>query len=159
MDNSIPEAAMAIGLVALVGFVFYLGFRRYQIATLFRSQKIESMNRLVEKFGTAGEFIDFAQSQQGKKLLEEPATPMSSPLTKVLRFVQAGILFVVIGVADMINGLRMHSETEINFVYERANAYYWGTLALAIGIGLILAGAVSYYLAKQWHLTNGATKQ
>ena len=159
MDTSMAEAATAIGIAALIGFMLYLGFRRYQIATQARAQKIDALNRLIEKYGTAKEFIEFAQSPQGKKLLEEPAAPMSSPLNRIMRFVQGGIIFVVIGIADVINGLRLGSATEINFVYDRANAYYWGTLAIAIGIGLIIAAAVSYYLAKQWHLTNGATKQ
>jgi len=158
MDHSLPEAATAIGLVVLICFILYLVFRRYQLTMQAKNNKIDTLNRLLEKFGTAKEFVEFAQSPQGKKLLEEPAAPMSNPLGKVMRFVQAGIVFALIGVADVINGIRLSSATEINFVYERANAYYWGTLALAIGIGLILAGAVTHYLAKQWHLTNGSAK-
>lgn len=159
MNNQIPEAVAAFSIFALVGWVLYLFFRRYQVVKQLQSQRIDSFNRLIEKFGNAKEFIEFAQTPQGKKLLEEPVDPRPNPLNKVLRFIQAGILFVMIGIAYLVNAVRIGSTTEIPFVFERASSFHWGTLSLFLGVGLMIAGGISYFLAKQWHLTNGASKE
>jgi hypothetical protein len=158
MNNQLPETVAAFSIFALVGWVLYLFFRRYQVATHLKSQRIESFNRMIEKFGSAKEFIEFAESPQGKKLLEEPVSPRVNPLNKILRFLQAGVLFIVVGIGHYLNAMRMASTTELPFVYDRMNAYYWGTLWLSLGVGLLLVAGISYIFVQRWHLANGETK-
>ena len=159
MDNQMAESVTVFCILALTGWGFYLFFRRYQVATHLKSQRIESFNRMIEKFGSAKEFIEFAESPQGKKLLEEPVSPRANPLNKILRFLQAGVLFIVIGIGHYLNGMRMATVTEVPFVYDRMNAYYWGTLWLSLGVGLLLVAGISYILVRRWHLANGNGKQ
>ena len=158
MNNQIAEAVAAFSIFALIGWVLYLFFRRYQVTKQLQSQRIDSFNRLVEKFGNAREFIEFAQTPQGKKLLEEPVTPRPNPLNKILRFLQAGVLFIVIGIGHCLNGMRMATVTEVPFVYDRMNAYYWGTLWLSLGVGLLIVAGISYIFVQRWHLANGESK-
>src|SRR5712671_6589661 len=106
MDVIHEETILAVAAIALAGWIVWLFFRRYQLATQARLQRTESFNRLIEKFGSAKEFAEFAQSEEGKKLLADPVTPNPNPLSKVLRYLQAGILFILIGVAYFINASR-----------------------------------------------------
>jgi hypothetical protein len=159
MDRFIADVLMFAFLLALVGWVLYLFFRKYQVSTQVRIQRIESFNRLIEKFGNAKEFAEFAQSAEGKKLLEDPISPPPNPMAKVLRFVQAGILFIMIGVASWINAARLRSETDPNYVHQMIESNHWGTLATFFGIGLIVAAGVSYIFVKHWHMANGSLKK
>ena len=115
-DYTIPETLMIPALLVLVLFPLWLLFRRYQVSTQVRIQRIESFNRLIEKFGSAKEFAEFAQTAEGKKLLDDPSPP-PNPLTKVLRFLQAGVLFIMAGAAYWINAWRLRSETDFNYVH------------------------------------------
>ena len=158
MDHS-SDVLMFACLMAAVAFTLWLLFRRYQVSTQVRMQKLESFNKLIEKFGNAKEFVDFAQTEQGKKMLGDQASPPSNPLTKVLRFIQAGVLFLMIGFADWINATRLRPATEPNYVHQMIESDYWGTIFIFIGLGLILAAGISYIFVRQWHLANGASQK
>jgi hypothetical protein len=123
-----------------------------------QSQRIDSFNRLIEKFGTAREFIEFAQTPQGKKLLEEPAAPRPNPLNKILRYLQAGVIFIMVGVGYYINAVRLAGLTDIPFVFERMHAYYWSTISLCLGVGVLIVAGITYIFVQRWHLANGDSK-
>lgn len=156
MDNvPVSDMVVMVCVFALVGWVLYLFFRRYQTSMQVRLQTIESFNRLIEKFGTSKEFVDFVQTDEGKKLINAPAFPPANPLSKVLRFLQAGVLFVIIGVGYWVNGLRLRTQTDPNYVHQMLDSQYWGTLALFVGVGLFVAAAISYIFVRRWNLANG----
>ena len=71
-------------VLLLVGWTLYLLFRRYQVTTQARLQRVESFNKLIEKFGTAKEFTDFIQTEEGKKMLVVAA---NKPPAKKIRFI------------------------------------------------------------------------
>jgi hypothetical protein len=159
MDNQMAESVTAFSILALSGWGFYLFFRRYQITIQLQQQRIESFNRMIEKFGTAKEFIEFTQTPQGKKLLDEPVGAKPNPLNKVLRFIQAGVLFIMIGFGYYLNGMRMADVTEVPMAFDRMNAYYWGALSTCLGIGLLIVAAITFIFVRRWHLANGESKQ
>ena len=159
MDRYIADMVMFASLLTFVGWVLYLFFRRNQVSTQVRIQRIESFNRLIEKFGSAKEFAEFAQSAEGKKLLDDPMLPPPNPLAKVLRFLQAGVLFFMIGIACWINAERYRTQTDPNYVHQMMESNHWGTIAVFIGIGLIVVAGISYIFVRRWHLSNGSTKQ
>ena len=162
MDQFHEETLMFIAVIFLVGRVLWLFFRRYQMSTQARLQRTESFNRLIEKFGSAREFAEFAQTEEGKKLLADPLAPPPNPLTKVLRFLQAGVLFIIIGGAYFVNASRWKDITEAqnpNYYHQMMDSNYWGTLAMFLGVGLVIVAGVTYIFVRRWHLANGsATK-
>ena len=162
MDTFHEETIIFAAVLALAGWVLWLLFRRYQLSVQTRLQRTESFNKLIEKFGSAKEFAEFAQSPEGKKLLDDPMLPPPNPLTKVLRFLQAGILFVMIGGAYFINANRWKGLTEAqdpNYYHQMMDSNYWGTLAMLLGVGLIIVAGVSYIFVRRWHLANGSSKK
>jgi hypothetical protein len=157
MDNSwITETVAVPSVLAFAGWILYLFYRRYQVSTQLRLQKVDAFNKLVEKFGSGKEFVEFAQTEHGKKLLVDPILPPPNPLTKVLRLLQAGIIFVGLGIASLINGARLSAITEPAYVNQMIQANHYGTLAVFLGLGLIVAAGVSYIFVRRWHLANGS---
>ena len=161
MEQVHEETIMFIAIIVLAGWVLWLLFRRYQLSAQARLQRTEAFNKLIDKFATVKEFEEFSQTTEGKKLLADPVTPLPNPLSKILRFLQAGILFIVIGCAYFINANRWKDMTEAtnpNYYHQMMDSNYWGTLSMLLGVGLVIVAGVSYVFVRRWHLANGSSK-
>lgn len=152
MNEMAQETIIFVALVALIGWVLWLLFRRHQINAQARLQRIDSFNRLLEKFGSAKEFVDFAHTDQGRKFLEDPLPKPANPMRGVLRFLQIGIILIALSYGFFMNSSRLKDYTDINYVRQAMDFKYWGTLLLALGAGLILVAGISSVIAKKWHL-------
>ena len=144
------ELVLMIAVTALTAWILWLVFKRFQVQTVARAQRTETFNRLIDKFGTAKEFVDFLQSDAGRKVLEDPIAPAGNPMASVRRFVACGIILLALGKALLLNAIRLHGQTDINFVREAISLNYWGTIFVGGGAALILVGIVSYFMAKRW---------
>ncbi|HEU4928567.1 MAG TPA: hypothetical protein VFU38_01955 [Candidatus Krumholzibacteria bacterium] len=147
----VEEVVLMVAVTALTAWILWLVFRRFQVQTNARAQRTETFNRLIDKFGTAKEFVDFIQSDAGRKVLEDPIAPPADPKTSVRRFVASGIILLAVGKALLLNALRLRGQTDINFVREAMGMNYWGTIFVGGGAALILVGIVSYFMAKRWN--------
>src|SRR5579862_906620 len=142
------DAIIVPCVFAFAAWILYLFFRRYQVSAQMRMKRVESFDRMIEKFQSAKEFSEFAQSLEGKRLLNDPIAPPANPLNKVLRFVQAGSLLLMLGLGSWINGWRLRSETDINYMRQSIESYHWGTLLFFIGVGCLGAACLSYYFVR-----------
>ena len=147
----VEEVVLMISVTALTAWILWLVFKRFQVQTVARAQRAETFNRLIDKFGTAQEFVDFLQSDAGRKILEDPLTPRPDPKTSVRRFVASGIILIALGKALLLNALRLRGQTDINFVREAMGLNYWGTIFVGGGAALMLVGVVWYFMAKRWN--------
>ena len=156
MDETMM-VAIVVGLsVAFLALLACFISRRYQTGKEMRLQKIDAFNRMIEKFGTAKEFAEFANSEGGRRLLDEPISRPTHPLTKVLRFLQAGIVFILVGIGSWVNADRLKSRTEVWYVSQMIESNHYGTLLVFLGVGLFIVGGVTYLLVRRWHLANGS---
>jgi hypothetical protein len=146
----VEDAIMIVTIPALAGWVLWLVFRQYQLRTKARMQRTETFNRLIDKFGTAKEFVDFLQSDAGRRFMEDPLAAPAHPLTSVRRFLQGGIILTVLGGALMLNALRLRGQTDINYINQALGLNYWGTIFMGAGIAFVIVAAVSYRLAQRW---------
>jgi hypothetical protein len=151
----IADAISVCAVLALFGLGMYLQFRRSQGITQLHSQRIESFNRLIEKFGDAKDFVEFALSPQGKKLLEDSISARPKPLNRVLRMLQAAIVLIMAGVGLTINGMRLSAAADHS---NGMQSLGMGTFALSLGVGLLMVAGVSYFLIRKWRLANGESK-
>lgn len=147
----LEEVVLVVAVTALTAWILWLVFRRYQVQTYARAKHTETFNRLIDKFGTAKEFVDFLQSDAGRKVLEDPITPPTDPRASVRRFVQCGIILLGLGTALLLNALRLRDQSDINFVREAMGLNYWGTIFVGGGAALMIVAVVSHYLAKRWN--------
>lgn len=149
MNEFHEETLMLIGLVAFAAWVAWLFFRRAQLAAQRSQLDLELRNRLLDKFASAQEFLEFVETEKGRKLLQGLAPPASNPLLTPMRFMQAGVLSALLGCGFYLNAGRFTGLTDINFVNKVQDLKSWGTLFVAAGIGQVLAAAIGYEFARR----------
>lgn len=110
----------------------------------------EVRNKLLEKFGSSRELLDYLQTDAGQKFVDAGTTErMGTPYGRILGSIQAGIILAVMGAALLFLRGSLPFETEELLVL--------GTLALALGIGFLLSSASAYVLSKSWGLFERAS--
>ncbi len=117
--------------------------------------RAEIYSRLIDKFGTAPEFIAFLQSDAGLKFIEENTVQTSVPLTKILTSVQIGIILSLLGFGLLVTG-NVFGESLGGDLYIVLTV--GGTIGLTIGVGFLISAAISYKLCKSWGILTGHEK-
>lgn len=140
---------MEIVIVAVVvAWIAWLVYRRSLRAAEERARDYAVMERILDRFTSNDELMAFVRSEEGRLLLYG-RTVAANPRRAVLRFVQAGIVVVSLGAAFLANALRLSGESDINFVRKVEDLRYWGTAAVALGIGLLITAAVSHRMIRE----------
>ncbi|TAK60894.1 MAG: hypothetical protein EPO24_06325 [Bacteroidetes bacterium] len=158
MDVIHEETIMFVALMGLVGWVLFLLFRRQQLTTQAKFQRIEAYNKLLEKFATAKEFAEFLDTDQGKKMLEDPMQNGTNPKKTALRFVQAGVLLAALGfgllmmLSRVSNIVGSQVNPDINWINKEIDYFNWTWITFAMAGGCFVAGMLSYSLGKKWKL-------
>ena len=137
-----------------VGILCWYLLQKQNARAKARLMRVESINRLIEKFSTAKEVIEFLETEQGKKLMEDPLPPTGNPRIRVLRFVRFGVVFLFLGGGFFLNAYRLRGETEINYVRQAMDMQFWGIFSLALGVGLLVVAFLTNMLVKSWGLDN-----
>ncbi len=111
--------------------------------------KTEIYNRMIDKFGTAPEFISFLQSEEGRAFIEENVTQSNAPAKKILGSIQAGVIFTMLGVGLLTQGNIFGGSLGGDLYIVLTVS---GTVGLMVGIGLLISVAISFWLSKSWGL-------
>lgn len=131
----------------------FIDYRRW-----LRVSKVQTEvhNKLMERFSGTGELQAYVQSPAGRRFLESAPIPLDpgprslgAPLSRILWSVQAGVVFTMIGI-----GFEIVSRRVIQDVGEPMAVF--SVLAIALGIGFIASGAVSYILSRRLGLLDPA---
>ena len=146
-DELLMVAVLIVGIVVVA--IVHMLRRRLQAQR--RIARAGMVARLAQRSGDGDAFVAFAQSPDGRALLENEYSP-AAMAHRVLGLVQFGIVACAIGVAFLINGIAPPPGTDINFVREAEEARQWGSLTIALGVGLLIAGAVSAWVARRWRV-------
>jgi hypothetical protein len=136
------SAAIIIGQLALVGWLAWIIAGRLHDRARLRA---ELQGRMLERFASAQEFAAFLDSESGRRFLESVGGPGGVPAIRILRAVQAGIVLCALGIGIWIAGSAFAPRE--NTVLVRA-----GEVALALGMGFLIAAGVSYRLSRAWGL-------
>jgi hypothetical protein len=135
-------------VAAVVAWIAWLAYRRSLRGVEERARNYAVIERILDRFTSNEELMAFVRSDEGKQLLYG-RTFAANPRRAVLRFVQAGIVVFSLGVAFLANAFRLRGETDINFIRKVEDLRYWGTAAVALGVGLLIVAAVSHRLTWQ----------
>ncbi len=133
-DIIVPVAAFAM-VVLLVWFGHKVKKTRIQ-------EQGELRKRMLEKFSSGHELIEFLATPQGQNFLkdQEASAAQRSPKGRIIFSIGSGIVIVMLGAAFF--GLMRLQQ---GFVYP-------GTILSALGVGILVAAAISYYLYKKWNM-------
>jgi hypothetical protein len=143
-------------------FVILLGAVLWLVRTLVENRRwyrmaavqTEIHTKLLEKFASSQELLAYMETEAGKHFLE--ASPFEVerrpspvfPFGRILWSAQVGVVVILVGVAFL--WLQ-------NQILEGAQALLiFGTLGLALGVGLLLSAGFAYILAKSFGLLNGS---
>lgn len=109
----------------------------------------EIYTKLIDKFGSSPELVAYLQSESGMNLLRTEAPEQPAAYSRILNAVQFGIIGSVVGGALLWLGRMFHGEAQEVLMVA-------GTLTLAAGGGLLLAGGAAYGLSRHLGLVDGA---
>jgi hypothetical protein len=130
-------------MFAWIAWVIFSSIRRYLLAKMQSGVQM----KLLEKVDSSQALLAYAETESGRRFLEslrveqmEPAMPYG----RILSGAQSGVVLSAFGIGMLL----LHSTgvaTEREFTI-------FGGLALALGIGFVLASAVSYVLSRSFGL-------
>ena len=132
-----PEVLVPLGGCAMIVLIVWLGLRSSQAKTKART---EVQTKLLEKFDSGRELAEFLGSEGSKRLLEELGSERASPQERILKSVKAGIVLTALGLGFL--GLMVQDQEMI----------VPAMIILALGVGFLVAAAVSHRLYKNWGL-------
>lgn len=148
-DILMQESIMFACMTALVGFAFWLLFRRRQTAMHLEYHRLEVLNKMIDKYGTSGEFIAFMQTEAGKRLLQQSNGSAPSGRTTVLRFVQVAVMVFVLGAGFMAASGSYANATDPNDLRKALDMEYWGQMCFFLAIGLGIVAVITALFNKQ----------
>jgi hypothetical protein len=158
MEILIIQVTVIVLSAGLLCWFSWLLFKKHQLNLQARQQSTEYKNKILDKFSTAKELIEFAKTEEGKKFLESPPVKRANPLKSVTRSIVSGIISICLGIGFSISSGNYSNLRDIYWVVKTAELKSWGTLFLLLGVGLIIVAAILYFFARRWELTNGSDK-
>ncbi len=124
---------VSIGFFIMVGFIVWSGAqsrnRRAQMQT-------EVQTKLIEKFGTASEFVAFLQSPAGRQFLA--GTPQAVARYRAFGGIRAGIMLAFLGVGFLLLAIFADRDFLIP-----------GMILLFLGAGFFLSSGVAMRLSRK----------
>ena len=155
MDNL---SAMALGMTVIISVAWIV----VNIAKGLKQRantrtRADIYNRLIDKFGSAPEFIDFLKSDAGLSFIEENVVQTAAPFGRILTAIQIAIVLSLLGAGLLITGNIFGGSLGGDLYIVLAVG---GVVGLMIGIGLLISAGISYRLCKAWGIlaTNEKTQ-
>jgi hypothetical protein len=143
-------SAVVIGATIIISIAWIIT----SIVTSMRQRantrmRTEVYNRLIDKFSSAPELIEFLRSDAGLRFIEEQTVETSQPLAKILSSIRLGVSLALVGGGMLLVG-NFWDRTLGPDLYIVLGV--GGTVAVTAGAGFIIAAAISYKLCKMWGL-------
>lgn len=145
MSNDMAAVFGVVGVASvfalLVGFSTWILSRRGQERS--RAQ-FDLQRRMLEKFGSASEFVAFLESDSGRKFLETVSSETQTQASRIFGSIQKGAIFSLIGVVGF--GVVAYDPGDLVPLAIPSG------IAFAVGIGYLISAYATYKLSKQWGL-------
>jgi hypothetical protein len=152
MDSFLFLVGFVAAALSIIWVVRYLvEHRRWLRATRIQS---DAHNKLLERFASGPELAAYMESPAGARFLAAAPLALEStakrspgaPFSRILWSAQAGVVLIAAGIGFLLIQRRM--------VYDEVQQMIgaWGTLAIAVGVGFLISGAMSYVLSSKMGL-------
>ena len=150
LDNAL-EALMiflTIGTIAIALGWFIRTLIEQRRWNRLSRQQAEVHNKILDRFGTSSELLEYVKSEAGSKFLESAPIPVrterqapSTPLTRIMWTVQIGVVVAITALGFMLMGAY--------FGREGQGVFAMGIIAFCIGAGFIASAVVSLVMSKR----------
>lgn len=125
----------------LIGFTVWITSRRRQQRT---RAMFDLQRQMLEKFGSASEFVAFLESDSGRKFVENISSESQTQASRIFGSIQKGAIFALIGVVGFCI-VAYEPEDLIPLAVPSG-------IALATGLGYLISAFATYRLSKGWGL-------
>lgn len=110
--------------------------------------QLQLHTRLIDKFGSANELLDYLQSEAGKRFLAPATAQKMMPYRRILAATQTGIVLTFVGVGLwLIRGF-------FDVPALRAVTFL-ASISLTLGLGFLCSAVTAHILSRKWGLLNG----
>jgi hypothetical protein len=136
-------------LLAFLAWTIFTSIRRFMMARLQATLQAKVLDRI----NSAETMLTYISTDAGREFVEalrmerEPQTP---PFRSILVGVQLSIVLIIFGGAFLL----LHA----NHVIADDGAVVMGTLAIALGVGLGIAAAATYFLSRSFGLLDNISR-
>jgi hypothetical protein len=138
-------------MIPIVAIVCSLGFAAFAVwaGSRTKQKRWEALssvqNRMLDKFGTAQEFVEFLKTPEGRSYMMVAVDKGGdSQPAKILGTIKWGIVTLTLGAAFLVLAATFDDDLVVP-----------GAILLSIGIGLIANGIIAVRLARSWGLMKG----
>jgi len=147
MPAEVAIFLIMLTFAVLFGFVFWIS-KRAKIEQARSAAKMNLQTRMLEKFSSAQEFVDFVSTPEGQTFLASSTdvTERLNPLLKLYQSMRWGFVLSLVGIGFII----------LSFMVER-EMIVPGVLALTLGLGFLISSLVGQKLAQSWGLLSRPT--
>lgn len=115
----------------------------------------EVHNKLLDRFGSTSEVLEYIKTPAGTKFLESAPIPLhaekstqNAPLTRIMWSVQVGVVLAVAALGLLLVSFRFDNETA-------AGLFAMGAIAFSIGAGFIASAVVSIVMSRRLGVWKG----
>src|SRR5260370_36202533 len=144
MNEDIIILSVILSAFSFMFWTLFSTIRRFKTAKL----QADVQARLVEKFGTSQDLLAYVQTDAGKQILESLSVERTSPYSRIIGAVQAGIILFLFGLALLFLRGRVSGAEEGFLVI--------ATIFFPLGIVFAIFPAVSTSLPKLFGPLNAA---
>jgi hypothetical protein len=133
------EVIIPVAVFTMVVLLAWIGHK----SKLSRLTELGEMRkRLLDKFGSGTELSEFLATPQGQNFLkdQEIGAAQRSPKGKIVFSISGGIVLVMLAGAFFA------------LMYMERDLIFPATILMALGVGLLIAAAISYQLYKKWNM-------
>jgi len=148
------ETLFIVAVLGAGAFVAWLIARYVTERARERERRSRVLEAQIERFAEAREFLEFARSDSGYAWLRADSGEMRVR-RGLLLVILAGLLFLCLGGALLVNAARLVGETDPNLVDKRLDTQWWGTVWTALGAGSLVASLVIARIGRAWGLIPG----
>ena len=141
------DILIPLGGMLLTGWMIYTIVAGIQNWHQRRTQAI-FQSKMLDKIGSVNELGTFLNTDAGSRFLKGLTSEIASPQIRILRGVQSGVVLAALGLGLYIYG--WFSPAVPAEVINTVNAI--ATILFALGVGFLVAAALSYRLSKQMGL-------
>ncbi|HEY7472494.1 MAG TPA: hypothetical protein VIE68_09120 [Gemmatimonadota bacterium] len=145
MENDMAAVFGVIGVASI--FALLVGFSTFVVSARGRERsraQFDLQRRMLEKFGSASEFVAFLESGSGRKFLEAISSEAHTQAGRIFGSIQKGAIFTLIGAVGFC--VVAYDPNDLVPLAVPSG------IALAIGLGYLISAFATYKLSKQWGL-------
>ncbi|HEU4520453.1 MAG TPA: hypothetical protein VFT12_00525 [Thermoanaerobaculia bacterium] len=155
-ESSLMADVLEAGLIFLI-FVFIAFVLAWLVRTTIEQkrwnrlsrQQIEVHNKILDRFGSTSEVLEYIKTPAGAKFLEaapiplhaEPARP-TSPVTRVIWSVQLGVVVAAGALGMLLVSLRLENEAA-------RDLFALGMIGFCVGVGFVASAVVAMILSRR----------